>query len=143
MNLSKNIKITKVKAGQSTATTEVVSDVVDMQGYEGVIFITTIGSANAGNYLKSKQDKVIGMSGAVDLAGKKIVATAANQVVWLDIYKPTERYLTANIIRAGATTVTGDIYAIQYEGNKFPESNVITDVILGELLISPDELAVT
>lgn len=143
MNLSKNIKITKIKAGQSTATTEVVSDVVDMQGYEGVIFITTIGSANAGNYLKAKQDKAASMSDGVDLAGKKIVATAANQVVWLDIYRPTERYLTANIIRAGATTVTGDIYAIQYEGNKFPETNIITDVILGELLISPEKLAVT
>jgi hypothetical protein len=143
MNLSKNVKITKIKAGQATGTTEVVSDVVDMQGYDGVVFFTTIGSANAGNYLKAKQDAVVGMTGAVDLAGKKIVATAVNEVVWLDIYRPTDRYLTANVIRAGATTITGDIYAIQYGGTKFPEANVTADVILGELLISPAELAVT
>jgi hypothetical protein len=143
MNLSKNVKITKIKASQATATTEVVSDVVDMQGYEGVVMITTIGTANAGNYLKAKQDAVVGMTGAVDLAGKKIVATAANEVVWLDIYRPTDRYITANIIRAGATTVTGDIYAIQYGGRKYPEANVTVDVILGELLISPAELVVS
>ena len=142
MNLSKNVKITKIAVGAVTAITEVVSAVVDMQGYEGVVLFTTIGTANAGNYLKAKQDAAIGMGGAVDLAGKKIVATAANQVVWLDIYKPTDRYITANIIRAGITTITGDIYAIQYEGRKYPEGNVTVDVILGELLISPAELAV-
>ena len=143
MNLSKNVKITKIKAGAATAQTEIVSDVIDMQGYEGVVLFATIGSANAGNYLKAQQDAVVGMGGAVDLAGKKIIATAANEVVWLDIYRPQERYITANIIRAGVTTITGDIYAIQYSGTKYPESNLTTDVMIGELLLSPEELAVT
>jgi len=143
MNLSKNVKITKIKDGAATGTTEVISDVIDMQGYEGVVLFTTIATANAGNFLKAKQDAAIGMGGAVDLAGKKIIAVANAQVVWLDIYKPTDRYITANIIRAGATTITGDIYAIQYEGRKYPESNLVTNVIIGELLFSPAELAVT
>lgn len=142
MNLSKNVKITKIKAGAATATTEVVSDVIDMQGYDGVVLFATIATANSGNYLKAKQDAVVGMTGAVDLAGKKIVAAADGSVVWLDIYRPTKRYITANIIRVGITTATGDIYAIQYSGTKYPVDNLVTNAIIGELLISPAELAV-
>ncbi|MDF2889784.1 MAG: hypothetical protein K0R80_151 [Clostridia bacterium] len=141
MNLSKNVKITKIKAGAASATTEVVSDAVDMQGYEGVVFFTTIATANAGNYLKAQQAAVSAMTNAVDLAQKKIVAAADASVVWLDIYKPTKRYLTANIVR-GAATITGDIYAIQYSGNKFPESNLEANKLIGELLISPEEKAI-
>ncbi len=141
MNLSKNVKITKIAAGAASATTEVASAVVDMQGYEGVMFFTTIATANTGNYLKAKQDAVVGMTGAVDLAGKKIVAAADASVVWLDIYRPTDRYLTANIVRTAAT-ITGDIYAIQYSGTKYPETNLTANVMIGELLISPDELAI-
>ena len=142
MNLSKNVKITKIAAGAASAATEVVSDVIDMQGYEGVVFFTTIATANAGNYLKAQQDAAVGMAGAVDLAGKKIVAAADASVAWLDIYRPTDRYLTANIIRTAAT-ITGDIYAIQYSGVKYPETNLTANVMIGELLISPDELAIS
>lgn len=138
MNLSKNVKITKVKDGAVSATTEVVSDVVDMQGYDGVIFFATIATANAGNYLKAQQADVSAMTSAKDLAAKKIVAAANASVVWLDIYRPTKRYLTANIVRTAAT-VTGDIYAIQYSGVKLPETNLVTNKLIGELLISPDE----
>jgi hypothetical protein len=142
MQLSNEIKITKVKAGQATGTSAVNSDVIDMQGYEGVIFFGTIATANAGNYLKAQQDSASGMGTAADLAAKKIVATADGEVVWLDIYRPAERYLRAVIIR-GVTTVTGDIYALRYKGRKRPEDNTTTDVILGELLVSPDEGAVS
>lgn len=143
MNLSKNVKITMIKAAATAATTEVVSDVVDMQGYDGVIFFGTIATANAGNYLKVQQAAVSAMTDPVDLAAKKIIAAANGSVVWLDIHKPQERYLTANVIRAGASTATGDLYAIQYGGEKMPETNLVTNKIIGELLISPDEKAIS
>jgi hypothetical protein len=142
MNLSKNVKITMVKASAASATTEVISDVIDMQGYDGVVLFATIATANAGNYLKAQQAAASDMTGAADLAAKKVVAAANGQAVWLDIYKPQERYLTANMIRTAAT-VTGDIYAIQYGGDKLPETNLVTNKLIGELLISPDELAVS
>ena len=142
MQLSNEVKLRKIKASQTSAGTEVVSDIVDMAGYEGVLFFATIATANAGNYMKAQQGANAAMSDAADIAGSKVVATANGEVVFLDIYKPSERYLTANIIRAGANTATGDIYAIQYEGKVKPEINLVTDVIIGELHITPDEGAV-
>lgn len=139
MQLSNEVKLRKIKASQTSAGTEVISDVVDMAGYEGVMFFATIATANAGNYLKAQQSPNAAMSDAADLENTKVVATANGQVVFLDIYKPAERYLTANVIRGGANTVVGDIYALQYEGKVKPEVNLVTDVIIGELHITPDE----
>lgn len=139
MNLSKEVKITKVKAASATGTTEVTSDVVDMAGFEGVIFLTNIGSFNAGNFLKGQQDTVVGMGTVQDLEGSKVVATANGETVFLDIYKPKERFVRASVIRAGATTVLGEIYALQYSGRVSPVDNDTVDVLLGSLLISPDE----
>lgn len=139
MQLSNEVKIRKVAVAAGSAGTEVISSVVDMAGYEGVMFFTTIATANAGNFLKAQQDAAVGMGGAADILGSKVVAAANASVVWLDIYKPTERYVTANIIRAGANTATGDMYAIQYEGKVKPELNLVTNTIIGELSISPAE----
>ena len=139
MQLSNEVKIRKVAVAAVSAGTEVISSVVDMAGYEGVMFFCTIATANAGNYMKAQQDTAVGMGAAADIAGSKVVAAANASVVWLDIYKPTERYVTANIIRAGANTATGDMYAIQYEGKVKPELNLVTNALIGELSISPDE----
>ena len=39
MNLSKNVKITQVLSYQSAATSSKGSSVLDMSGYEGVLFV--------------------------------------------------------------------------------------------------------
>jgi hypothetical protein len=137
--LSNKIKITKVAAGAASAGTEVDGTAVDMQGYEGVMFFTTIATANAGNYMKAQSGTDSTPSDAADLEGTKVVAAANTEVVWLDIYKPQERYDRPVIIRAGANTATGDIYAVQYGGRVGLEDNLTTNVIIGELHISPDE----
>lgn len=139
MNLSNGIKITKVKDASATGTTEVLSNVVDMVGYEGVLFFTTIGSFNAGNYIKGQQDTDVAMGTVADLSGSKVVATANNEVVWLDIYRPQERYVRVSAIRAGATTTLGEIYALQYESRKQVVDNNVAGTIIGSLLVSPDE----
>jgi len=145
MNLSNEVKITKVKAGQATATTEVSSDAIDMSGYEGVIFMASIATANAGNYLKVEQGKDANFTEHEDVKGSKVVPPKDAEVAFVDIYKPAQsqgKYLRAAIVRT-ATTVTGDIYAIQYNGRNKPEVNVVEDKMSGVLLISPDLEAIT
>ena len=137
MNLSSEIKITKIKTAEVSAGTEVLTDEIDMAGFDGCLIFTTIATANAGNYIKAQEDDATGMATAADLVDTKVVAAANAEVVWLDVYKPLKRYLRASVIRAGANTVVGEIYALQYHGRKFPISNLITNTIIGELHISP------
>ena len=139
MNLLKNVKITKVKNHSTDATGAVTSDAVDMQNYDGVVFFTTFAVANPANYLKAQQDENddSAFGDAEDLAGSKVVAASTNDVTWLDIYRPRKRYIRAYGERGGDSTALGEIYAIQYNGRLLPETNLVTNEVIGKLLISP------
>lgn len=139
MNIAENVKLRLVKAAQATGTDAVNSDVVDMAGFDGVMFFTCIGAANAGNYIKAQQDaKSTFDDDPQDLEGTKVVAGADGEVVGVDIYKPLERYVRLVVTRT-VTTVVGEIYALQYQGRVKPNVNVVEDAINIEAHISPDE----
>jgi hypothetical protein len=138
-NLSNAIKVTKVAAGAASGGTDVAGTTIDMQGFEGVVFVTTIATANAGNFLKAQQGVASDLSDAADLEGSKVVAAANGQVVWYDLYQPRERYVRPVVVRAGANTATGDLYAIQYGPRRLPVSNLVANTIIGEVAVSPAE----
>lgn len=139
MNFLSRIKKRLVAAGATSAQTDVEGDVVDMQGFDGVVFSARIATANAGNYLKAQQgDKADGTDMA-DLADTKVVAAHNGDVVAVEVYRPTKRYVRGVIIRSGAATVTGDMYADQHGAAVLPVSNNVDDVIVSEIHISPDE----
>ncbi len=132
MNLSKNVKVACVKAGQAAGTTNVNSDAIDMTNYDGCLFFASIATANAGNYLVVEQDDAAFATKSVVLEGTKVVTTTDGEVALVDVYRPLEgqgKYLRATIVRT-ASTATGCIYAIQYDGRVKPED-------IGALAISP------
>jgi hypothetical protein len=110
---SKETKLVLVKAAQSSAGTAVVSDVVDMSGFEGVMFFGSIATANAGNFA-TVQTGVVSGTVATDVAGSKNVPGTNGHSFLIDIFKPRKRYLKVTVTRAGADTATGDIYALLY-----------------------------
>jgi len=138
MNFGKKYKIQVVKAAQTVDTGAVNSDAIDMQGWNGVIFLACIHTANAGNYVNAAQGALENGSDAADLEGTKITPTANREAIWLDVYKPGDRYVRLEIAR-GASTATGEVWAILYEGRLLPPTNLETDVVIGETHISPDE----
>ena len=140
MQLSKNALLTLAKAGQVSAGTAVEGDALDMQGWDGVLFFGTIAAFNAGNFIKAQQSSDAGVADAyADLEGSKVAATVNGQVVGVDVYRPRERYVRAYIVRAGANTATGDLYAVRYSGRKAPADNVTAGVLVLASLVSPAE----
>ncbi len=130
MFLGKQIAIDKVKETSSSAGTLVTSSTVDMSlydGADGVLFFTTIATANAGNYLSAQQSA--DDSSYAALEGSKVVAANNNEVVALDIFRPTDRYLQVTVTRAGANTVVGEIYALVYGLRKMPSTHA-TEVVI-------------
>ena len=138
MNLSNGVKITKVKAASASGTTAVNSDVIDMQGFEGVLFFVAVATANAGNFIKAQQGTDGTVTDAADLEGSKVTTATDGQVAWLDVYKPQERYVRVVATR-GTASVLGEIYALQYESRIQPIDNNVANLIIGELLVSPVE----
>jgi hypothetical protein len=136
MQLINHVKITKV-ALSTTAGTEVLTGAIDMAGYDGVmIFANQATHHDTGNYLKGQQCAT--SSGSYqDLEGSKVLGTADADVLILDIYKPTKRYVQGSFIRGGTNTVLGEIYILQYCGNKLPEANA--GIYHNVALVSPAE----
>lgn len=138
MNLSKNVKVTLVAAGAVSAGTAINSTAVDMSGFEGVIFVGSFATANAGNTANAAQSSTSGGSYA-DLAGTEIAPGGNGDSFLIDVYRPTDRFVRCEIDRSGADTITGDVYAIQYGAASKPTVQGATiDAILG---ISPAEVA--
>jgi len=100
-------------AGAVSAGTVINGAVVDLVGIDGAAFFTRIATANVGNFLKLQAGALADGSDMADVAGSRVVADANGSVVGLEVTKLAFRFCRPVIVRAGADTVTGDIYAIR------------------------------
>ena len=112
------VKITRVINGTAAGTTPVNSSVIDMQGFEGVMFIASFGAitATAVTGIKIQQGNASDGSDAIDLTGTAlaILDTASNKVLVSEIYKPEKRYLRVVITRGTANAVVDGVVAQQF-----------------------------
>ena len=136
--LSENVKIVLAKEAQAAATTEVLSDVIDTCGFEGCIFMTRFATANAGNYIKVKQDTAANGATAADLVGTKVTSGTSDEGVAIDINRPQERYLQLSATRT-VSSALGEIWAILYRPVKAPVVSALTGTLAIEAHVSPAE----
>jgi hypothetical protein len=134
MNLSKAIKVTVVEAAAAAGQTALTTDVLDMSGYEGVIFIALTGDVTAtsvltltvkGNSANSVSSPTPVTQKATD-AFTAAASDADSKVLMVDVYKPTLRYMFASLTRTTADAVVGGIIAIQYGATNKPTSQDAT-----------------
>lgn len=124
-----------MNASTASNQTDVDPSGLDMQGWDGVIFLTVIGTANAGNYLKAQESS--DNSSFADLAGSKVLTGHNADLHILEVYKPMKRYIKPFIEKGGAATTTEMVVAIRYSGRKAPVVNTVADVKKLVQLISP------
>lgn len=124
MGLLEEIKVTKLADATVAGVTIINSTPVDMQGFDGVVFLTSSGTilATGTAVVKVQQDVVVGMGGAADLlgTGQSFIDTDDNKSVAVDIKRPLERFLRLVITRATANSDWGPIWALQYRSRKMP-----------------------
>ena len=112
---------------------------VDMAGYEGVLFLTSFGTAATNNYISVQTSSDDGsVDTFTDLTGTKVGATASDEDVWVDVLRPRERYLRVHV-ELGTSSTVESIWAIQYGARKLPVDNTTTGTIIGEAWVSPAE----
>jgi hypothetical protein len=140
MNLSKNVKITVVAAAAAAAQTAVTSSVLDMQGYDGVMFIALLGDVSdtsvltltaKGNTASSTSSPTPVTQKATD-AFTANASTADSKAIVVDVYDPALRYVFAELTRTTANAVVGGIIAIQYAAGLRPttqDASVIASAI--------------
>jgi len=147
MLLTKNIKIREVCAPISAANnTDQNTDILDMQNWDGVVFITPITDSVANGVAKIQVEQNTSNSdtGMAALSGAYATATSAenddlnNTLLVVDVYRPRERYVQAAITSTTANIAFGTTIAIQYKGRKFPitQDSTIQDIAQ---VVSPAE----
>lgn len=143
MNLSKNVKISQAitPTAGAAGTTLINGSILDMQGYEGVLIMVTMGAitATAVTSIKAQQGAASDLSDAADLAGTgQIIAdTASDKVFYIDLHKPTKRYVRVVVSRGTANAAVADAKYLQYRGRKAPVIHGTN--VSGELHLSPAE----
>ena len=133
-------KITFVSALTTAGTSDVEYTALAMEGFEDVTFITSIGTAAAGNYLKAQGSDLSGSSFA-DIAGSKTQNDTDLKLV-LDIHEtsPGHKYVRPVVIRGTSTTV-GEVWAIQRRAKLKPPTNNTGGLFVKQLIYSVEGTA--
>jgi hypothetical protein len=145
MSLLKNCKITRVAASAVAAQTDVASSILDMSGFDGVMFIALTGDVTATSALalKCEQNTANSTSGMAELTSSAAFTAGASDAdsmaLVLDVYKPRERYVRAVLERGTANAVVDGIIAIQYGAHNAPTTQDAS-VIASALLNDPAEV---
>ena len=133
-SLLKNVKVTPVAASAAAGTTEVLSSVLDMQGFDGVMFIALLGDVTTASVLTltAKGNTASSTSSPTPVTQ---VATAAftadgtsadDKALVVDVYDPALRYVFASLTRTAANAVVNGIIAIQYKAEFKPTTQAAT-----------------
>lgn len=127
MNLSKDIKITVVEPVAAAAQTELTSDVLDMQGWAGVMFVALMGDVTTGCVLTltAKGNSANSTSSPTPVTQGSATFTAGDtdadsKALIVDVYEPQLRYMFASLTRTTANAAVGGIIAIQYQPDSKP-----------------------
>lgn len=124
-NLNPNVKTSR-QLNSTAAGTSVVNGVhVDMQDFDGVVFICALGALTATQVtaLKAQEGSQSNDSDQADIAGAVTPAAAdadSNKVLILDVYRPLQRYVRPVVLRGTANAAIDGVIAIRYRGNRQP-----------------------
>lgn len=137
-DLANDTLLTQSAATQTAAASNVNGAVVDMAGWDGVLFFVKYSTAAADNTIKCQQGTDGSVSDAADLADSEVAVGASDELVWLQITHPQERYLRP-VYERGTSTVLEWAGAIQFKGSTLPGDNTVAGTIAGLALDFPAE----
>lgn len=137
-NFLNDHNLKKVADVAASATTAVTSSIVDTAGYAGVVFFTSLSTANATNTIKIQQSATNATDDMADLAGTSVSSGTTDEDLVVVIHQPEKRYLQAVVSRGAATTVE-NIWACLYGGDDGASVNSVAGTQKAELHITPAE----
>jgi hypothetical protein len=131
MNLANDVKIHWVKALIASANnTDSNTAILDMAGWDGVVFITPVTTATTGSVvtLTVEANTANSDSGMAAISGAVATKTspADGTLLVVDVYRPLKQYVQAAITSATQVATFGASIAIQYRGRKLPITEAAT-----------------
>lgn len=144
LSLLKDCKITRVENAAAAGTTDLDTDVLDMAGYDGVLFIALLGDATSGSVLELQAFGNTANSTSsptpVELTADSVTYTAGasdadNKLMIVDVIRPAYRYVFGRLVIDTQNCVVDGIVAIQYRSRSVPVTQGST--VLASALVGP------
>ena len=143
MNFIDNTKMTRVENAAVAGVTVLTSDVIDMQNFDGLVFLAALGDVldTGVNVLQAQHSDVGDGSGMNDIAASVVSFTAGasdadNKLMLLEIFRPTKRFLRVTLTRSVANTVLDGIFAFQSNPAEAPVTQH-SSVLVKDFQLSP------
>ena len=141
MNLSKQVKISTAitPTAGAAAQTAITGTTLDMSGFEGVLCIVRMGAITGNAVTSIKMMQGASTSPATDLEGtsQTVADDDDDETFYIDVYKPTKRYVAVKVLRATQDAVVASAEYVQYGAKELPTSHATG--VSGETHISPAE----
>lgn len=143
-NIVPGSKRTLALGAVGAGSTQQTTSIIDMQGFQSVVFETLLGSLTTGQTkgtLQVQAGNAANGSDMANLAGALLTVndTAANKVEVMEVLKPTNlRYLQLVFTRNSQAAAINGIMATQYHSRKPPESDDATTVDQSMVVIDPE-----
>lgn len=131
-------KLVKISDHTAAGTSAVTSSIVDTAGFQGVVFLTSLSTANATNTMKVQQNTANQTTGMSDLEGTSITSGTSDEDLVIEVHKPLERYLQVVVAR-GASTTCESIWAVLYGGDTAVTDTGVSGTAAAELHVMPAE----
>jgi hypothetical protein len=129
MNLVPNVLISEAHAPIANANnTDANSDILDMSGYDGVVFIvpiedsanTAVATLTVEASTTNSDTAMAAITGAVATATDAGGDALNGKLLIVDVHKPLKRYVQAVLTSTVGLIAFGTCIAIRYNGRKAP-----------------------
>ena len=141
--ISEGVKISSAitPTAGAAGTSDINGTTLDMQGVDGGLMVVRMGAitSSAVTSIKAQQGAASDLSDAADLegTGQTFADTDDENVFYIDLFRPSERYVRLVVDRGTADAVVADALYYQYKSSELPVTQ--GSDISGESHITPDE----
>ena len=143
LTILKDMLITRVMNSVAAGTTEQKSSVLDMQGYDSVIFVLMVGTVTGGGAVITaavKSNTASSTGSPTPVAETNATCTHtdsgsdSNGIFVVDEIRPSQRYVFLDVTRTTENVAIDGVLAIQYNSKNMPttlSSSVIASALAG------------
>jgi hypothetical protein len=145
-NLIREVLPTMVQAPLAAGATDVFSSKVDMQGYEGCLFVGNVGTVNSTGKIRlraygSASSTATSTSDGFTLTttGSVITTTAGGSdgELALEVYRPRSRYLSCKVDRLSSSAEYGGTVAYRYGPKTISSTKGSTSALATAVFVVP------
>ena len=145
-NLSNEVEIRKIaNLNADSDTADVTSSVVDVEGFDGVLFLSFVSAGHANTYMDVEGDNIDGEQGTRLDGARALTRPDGTNVrntiaLAVDVFQPKQKHLRAKVTVTTTDSTVGPIFAIKYKLRDRAANNYVNanDGIHTVLVTSPD-----